>query len=97
VDLGDAVTATVGEPTDQVVRRAHEAGQAHVILLDSRGRPVRWPSLGELERSSTVRGDVDGKLSTVGLRATLNDASTRCWCPATVRPSSPAAGTATSG
>jgi osmoprotectant transport system ATP-binding protein len=74
VELRDAVTATVGEPSDQVVRRAREAGQAHVVVLDYRSRPVRWPSLRELERSSTVLGGVDDKLSTVGLRATLNDA-----------------------
>jgi osmoprotectant transport system ATP-binding protein len=74
VELGETVTARVGEPTDQVVRRAREAGKAHAVVLDSRGRPIRWPSLRELERSSTVLGAVDERLGTVGLRATLNDA-----------------------
>jgi osmoprotectant transport system ATP-binding protein len=74
VELGDVVTAAVGEPSADAVRRAREAGMAHVVVLDSRLRPVRWPSVRELERSATVRGGVDEKLSTVGLRATLNDA-----------------------
>jgi osmoprotectant transport system ATP-binding protein len=74
VDLGDTVTATVGESTAEVVARVRAAGLAHAVVLDSRRRPVRWPSLRELERSATVTGDVDETLPLVGLRATLNDA-----------------------
>jgi osmoprotectant transport system ATP-binding protein len=74
VEIADAVTASVGEPAAEAVRRARTAGESNVVVLDARRRPVRWVAVRDLERSARVRGDVDERLPTVGLRATLNDA-----------------------
>ena len=43
-------------------------------MLDSRGRPISWPTVAELARTTTVPDTVDERLPVVGLRSTLNDA-----------------------
>jgi osmoprotectant transport system ATP-binding protein len=74
LELGDTVTARVGEATADVLHRAREAGVERVVVLDARQRPLRWPSLRELERKPRVTGEVDSRLPTVGLRSPVNDA-----------------------
>jgi osmoprotectant transport system ATP-binding protein len=74
VELQTPGTARVGESSAEVIRRARAAGERHVVVLDGRDRPVRWVTLRELERSTTLAGWVDENLPTVGLRGTLNDA-----------------------
>jgi osmoprotectant transport system ATP-binding protein len=74
LELGQTVTARVGEPTADVVQRARTAGADRVVVLDRRERPLRWPTLRELERSPAVTGEVDSKLPTVGMRSPVNDA-----------------------
>jgi osmoprotectant transport system ATP-binding protein len=74
LELGQTVTARVGEATADVVQRARTAGADRVVVLDRRERPLRWPTLRELERSPAVTGEVDTKLPTVGMRSPVNDA-----------------------
>ncbi|MEI4271739.1 ABC transporter ATP-binding protein [Klenkia sp. LSe6-5] len=73
-ELHTPVTATVGEASAAVVARAEEAGERYVVVVDGRGRPVSWPSVAELSRTTSVPGGRDERLPVVGLRSTLNDA-----------------------
>jgi osmoprotectant transport system ATP-binding protein len=74
VELKRVTTTPVGADSAQVVADARAAGDDYVVVLDQRGRPISWPSVAELARSSTVPGTVDERLPVVGLRSTLNDA-----------------------
>ncbi|SDF67799.1 ABC transporter ATP-binding protein [Klenkia brasiliensis] len=73
-DLHTPVTAAVGEDSAAVVARAEAAGERYVVVVDGRGRPVSWPSVAELSRTTSVPGTRDERLPVVGLRSTLNDA-----------------------
>jgi osmoprotectant transport system ATP-binding protein len=76
VELDEAVTATVGENPEAVARRLEGAGRRHCILLDARGRPLRWVSSRELRSGSaalTARNR-DASLEVVSVQSTLNDA-----------------------
>jgi osmoprotectant transport system ATP-binding protein len=58
----------------EVISRAEANGDTAVVVLDSRSRPVSWPTLRQLRRHQTV---VDGNRETLvdlDERATLNDA-----------------------
>ena len=74
VDLEQVTTAVVGSDSARAVAAARAAGQDFVIVLDERGRPISWPTLAELSRTTTVPATVDAKLPVVDLRSTLNDA-----------------------
>jgi osmoprotectant transport system ATP-binding protein len=74
VELVQPVLAAAGEDTAAVVARAQAADQNFVVVTDPRGRPISWPSVAELTRTSRVPGTVDHQLPAVGLRSTLNDA-----------------------
>ncbi|MDK3258560.1 ABC transporter ATP-binding protein [Blastococcus capsensis] len=74
VDLMQVTTATVGSDSAQVVAAAQAAGDGFVVVLDRRGRPISWPTVAELARTTTVPDTVDERLPVVGLRSTLNDA-----------------------
>ncbi len=73
-ELQTPVTATAGEDAAAVVARATAAGEQYVVVTNERGRPISWPSVAELSRTSTVPAGVDDRLPVVGLRSTLNDA-----------------------
>lgn len=73
-ELHTPVTAVVGEDSAEVVARATAAGEQYVVVTDGRGRPVSWPSVAELTRTTTVPATRDDRLPVVGLRSTLNDA-----------------------
>ncbi|MFQ1004244.1 ABC transporter ATP-binding protein [Modestobacter sp. SSW1-42] len=74
VELAQVTTATVGDDSAAAVAAARAAGQDFVVVLDQRGRPVSWPTLAELGRTTSVPATVDARLPVVGLRSTLNDA-----------------------
>ncbi|MCZ2827324.1 ATP-binding cassette domain-containing protein [Modestobacter sp. VKM Ac-2986] len=74
VELRQVTTATVGGDSAAAVAVARAAGDDFVVVLDQRGRPVSWPTLAELGRTTSVPGTVDARLPVVGLRSTLNDA-----------------------
>ncbi|SEL81724.1 osmoprotectant transport system ATP-binding protein [Blastococcus sp. DSM 46786] len=74
VDLLRPTTATVGSDSAAAVAAARAAGDDYVVVLDQRGRPISWPTLAELERTTAIPGTVDERLPVVGLRSTLNDA-----------------------
>jgi osmoprotectant transport system ATP-binding protein len=74
VELSTRTTAKVGELSAAAIARAEEAGDAAVVVLDQRNRPVAWRFLRQLRRHETVQdGDREG-LVTLDHRATLNDA-----------------------
>ncbi|HEY6932740.1 MAG TPA: ABC transporter ATP-binding protein [Marmoricola sp.] len=74
IELSHPTTATVGEPTAEVIRRAEANGDVAVVVLDSRGRPVSWPTLRQLRRHQTVSEGDRETLVDLDERATLNDA-----------------------
>jgi osmoprotectant transport system ATP-binding protein len=74
VELRRVTTATVGTDSAAAVAAARAAGDDFVVVVDGRGRPISWPTVAELSRTTTVPATVDERLPVVGLRATLNDA-----------------------
>lgn len=72
LELRMPTTATIGEDTAQVRRRAEANGDNAVIVLDSRNRPRGWPWLRQLTGATIVDPDKDPV--TLDTRATLNDA-----------------------
>jgi len=75
VDLDEAVTVNIGGDAADAARRAREAGRSHAVLLDDRGRPLRWLSLRDLEMDGATRDTRrDDTLESVSTASTLNDA-----------------------
>jgi osmoprotectant transport system ATP-binding protein len=74
VDISQVTSTPIGADSAAVVARARAAGDKHVVVVDHRGRPVSWPTLAEVSRTTTVPGTLDTRLPTVGLGSTLNDA-----------------------
>ena len=74
VELDRVTTARAGADSAATVTAAQAVGDDFVVVLDERGRPISWPSVAELARTTTVPGTVDERLPVVALRATLNDA-----------------------
>jgi osmoprotectant transport system ATP-binding protein len=75
VDLDEAVTVRLGGDAADAARRTREAGRGHAVLLDDRGRPLRWLSLRDLQRpESTSDTRRDDALEWVSTASTLNDA-----------------------
>jgi osmoprotectant transport system ATP-binding protein len=75
VELDEAVTVPVGGDAADAARRARQAGRSHAVLLDDRGRPLRWLSLRDLERDGVTRDTRrDDGLESVSTASTLNDA-----------------------
>jgi osmoprotectant transport system ATP-binding protein len=75
VEIDDAVTVTVGGDAADAARRARQAGRSHAVLLDDRGRPLRWLSLRDLEQEGATRDTRrDDDLESVSTASTLNDA-----------------------
>ncbi|MGO1973278.1 MAG: ABC transporter ATP-binding protein [Propionibacteriaceae bacterium] len=74
IELTQRTTATIGEDSAEVLRRAEANKDRAVIVLDSRKRPVHWPWLRDLRATKTVPDSPDEDLLTVDRRATLNDA-----------------------
>lgn len=72
LELREPTTATVGENTADVVRRAQANNDTAVIVLDDRQRPVGWPWVRQLKGDKIVEPTVD--LVNIDSRATLNDA-----------------------
>ena len=74
VEISQVTSTPIGADSAAVVARARAAGDKLVVVVDHRGRPVSWPTLAELSRTTTVPGTLDTRLPTVGLGSTLNDA-----------------------
>jgi osmoprotectant transport system ATP-binding protein len=74
VRLEPVTTAVVGSDSTAAVAAARTAGDDFVVVLDGRGRPISWPTVAELSRTTTVPATVDERLPVVGLQSTLNDA-----------------------
>jgi len=74
LDLTRRTTARVGESSAEAAARAEEAGDAAVVVLDSRNRPVAWRFLRQIRRHDTIQDGDRETLVTLDERATLNDA-----------------------
>jgi osmoprotectant transport system ATP-binding protein len=74
VDLSPWTTATIGEPTREVVSRADAEGHTSVVVLDSRRRPRAWNWVRDLRASERVPEPRNEEILGVDRRATLNDA-----------------------
>lgn len=72
LDLKTPTTATVGDKTDEVKKRAEAGGDRSVIVLDERSRPLGWPWVRQLKGAAIV--DPGQDLVNLDSRATLNDA-----------------------
>lgn len=74
VELSEAITTTAGKNASDVLSQLQGAGRKHVVVLDSRGRPVRRLNRRQLSRAEIIDGTYDPDLPVVGEQATLNDA-----------------------
>ncbi len=74
VELAHPSTAQVGERVAEVVTRAKSNGDAAVVVLDDKNRPVDWLWLRELDGHETVPSGDHHEVLTLDRRATLNDA-----------------------
>jgi osmoprotectant transport system ATP-binding protein len=72
VELRSPTTATIGESTAEVKRRAEANGDRSVVVLDDHERPTAWPWLRQLKGETIHAGQED--LINLDHRATLNDA-----------------------
>ena len=72
VELRTPTTATIGESTAEVKRRAESDNDRAVVVLDDQGRPTAWPWLRQLKGDTIHSGEED--LINLDHRATLNDA-----------------------
>lgn len=74
VDFHPQTSAHVGESVAEIKARAHANGDASVIVLDRRNRPVDWVWLRSLTGDRVRAPHPDRDLLTINMRATLNDA-----------------------
>ncbi|MGO3148763.1 ABC transporter ATP-binding protein [Glutamicibacter ardleyensis] len=74
VELSEANTTTAGKNASDVLSQLQGAGRKYVVVLDSRGRPVRRLNRRQLSRAEIIDGTYDPDLPVVGEQATLNDA-----------------------
>ena len=74
VELSEAITTTAGKNASDVLSQLQGAGRKYVVVLDSRGRPVRRLNRRQLSRAEIIDGTYDPDLPVVGEQATLNDA-----------------------
>jgi osmoprotectant transport system ATP-binding protein len=72
IELRQPTTATIGERTEEVRRRAEANGDRAVVVLDGQHRPTAWPWLRQLKGETIHAGEED--LVNLDSRATLNDA-----------------------
>lgn len=72
LELRQPTTATVGESTAEVKRRAEASGDTAVVVLDEHHRPTAWPWLRQLKGETIHTGEED--LINLDHRATLNNA-----------------------
>ncbi|MFW0797684.1 ABC transporter ATP-binding protein [Gordonia sp. CPCC 205515] len=74
VDLKKITTATVGENSQDVLARAHQARHDWVVVVDNQGHPRAWPSLDEVAAKPQISDYLDRRLPVVARSSTLNDA-----------------------
>lgn len=74
VEMRRSTTAVVGEPSAEVLRRAEQAGDTAVIVLDERRRPRDWVWLRDIADHDRVPPPRTEEILGVDRRATLNDA-----------------------
>lgn len=74
VQAADAVVVPAGGDAADALRQAEAAGHGHVVVTDTRRRPIAWPSRRALSRMKQLPTELDPAMPVVGSGATLNDA-----------------------
>ncbi|MFT3715541.1 MAG: ABC transporter ATP-binding protein [Gordonia sp. (in: high G+C Gram-positive bacteria)] len=74
VELQPVVTATVGEPSKDVIARAKAAKDKWVVVVDRKGHPRAWPSVKEIGTVPEISSYSDPRLPVVAPSSTLQDA-----------------------
>lgn len=74
VTLKEAITASPGDATTDVLSRLQGAGLDNAVVVDRRNRPIQWLSRRQLSRMDVVSDAVDTDLALVSDLSTLNDA-----------------------
>ncbi len=74
VDLLEPVVARPGEKASDVLSRVQAAGHRRAVVVDSRERPIQWPTRRDLSRMEVISDQVVDDLPVIGMDATLNDA-----------------------
>src|SRR5699024_2267273 len=72
--LSEPPVARIGDNAAEVVRRAREAKEKSVVVLDSQGRPREWVQLRQLERLKEIPEPKIEWSSTVDARSIVSDA-----------------------
>lgn len=72
--LSEPPVARIGDNATEVVRRAREAKQNSVVVLDAQDRPREWVQVRQLERVETIPEPQIELSSTVEARSTVSDA-----------------------
>ncbi|MFW0784563.1 ATP-binding cassette domain-containing protein [Gordonia sp. CPCC 206044] len=67
-------TARVGESSQAVLARAHQAGNGWVVVVDNVGHPRAWPTLDEVAAKPQISDYIEPRLPVVARSSTLNDA-----------------------
>jgi osmoprotectant transport system ATP-binding protein len=73
LEYQNPTTGRVGEPAQEAVARARQAGDDSLVILDDRDRPAAWVWLRQVKGETLHEGDREA-LNTLDHRATLNDA-----------------------
>ncbi|WP_246127762.1 ATP-binding cassette domain-containing protein [Amycolatopsis rhizosphaerae] len=66
--------ATLGESPAQLRTRLAERRATYALVLDQRGRPVRWVHIGDLGRATSLAGAGRALSDSVTVQSTLQDA-----------------------
>ncbi|WAL65526.1 ATP-binding cassette domain-containing protein [Amycolatopsis cynarae] len=66
--------ATLGESPAQLRARLAERRATYALVLDQRGRPVRWVHIGDLGRATSLAGAGRALSDSVTVQSTLQDA-----------------------
>jgi osmoprotectant transport system ATP-binding protein len=74
VELAEAVTVRPGTSGADALQAAENANHGHIVVLDEKDRPLRWPSRRDLTRMATIPAEADPHVPVIGSGATLNDA-----------------------
>lgn len=74
IELDQPQTCTVGEPTDEVIRRVEAAGEQSVVVLDEKHRPREWVFLRSLRNHDAVPLPNVELQTVIDHRSTLADA-----------------------
>ncbi len=74
VQPDEAVTASPGDKSADVLARVKQTGHDYAVIIDGRGRPLNWLSRRQLSHHDTISGSEDPELPLVVEGSMLSDA-----------------------